>query len=180
MSPTDTGFVTGLVMSATAVGGLLVKYGPSVWRTVIQRPERPPEPPSYMNVPAYKRSMSPSSVAAVVVEKLQEQEEERTEAHLARQSLIEQTKQTELLRQLVSGIAALPQQLNTVADDLHEDIRSTRHEIRSDAGAIHLEIAGLSGPERFRQVQGLIAQRELGSDPLAPPRRRMPSRPGGE
>lgn len=126
-----------------------------------------------------RRSLSPSSFAAVIKEKVSEGIEELDDKKMARESLLQQGQQTELLRQLVAGIERIPDRIDSVAVALHEDIKDTRHEIRGDCGAIHLEIAGLAGPERFRQVQGLIAKQEA-SDPLPPRRQRMPSRPGGE
>jgi hypothetical protein len=163
--------------AGTAVTGVLGKIGLEWAR---RRPSFRPVPnPSPVVVDLPRRSYSPSSFAAALDEKATAREslrEQGEQTALLRQVVVGLEKvgeQTPLLRQVVTGLDKVGVGLEKVADKtvatarvLHEDMKTTRHEIHDDLKALHAEIAMALGndPPRVRHP----------TNPTIEPRRRDP------
>jgi hypothetical protein len=101
----------------------------------------PPVAPVVVDIP--RRSYSPSAFAAVLDEK-----------QAMRESLREQGEQTALLRQVVTGLEKVGDGVEKIGDKivsttrvLHEDIKTTRHDVRNDLQTLRVEVAMALGNE---------------------------------
>jgi hypothetical protein len=114
-------------------------------------------PPSEMKISVPARSYSPGQMAAVTAERI-------AAAQTAREELVDRIETNNLLKRIADGVENLTESIGALGERMREDLKTTRHAIRSDIQTVRIEMSGICrvpGPPLPQQQRG-----------------RLPSRPG--